>query len=78
MQGICLVKLVREWAATVISVGHGEKKSHFFSLAMYLYSLLKEIRSCLDVVFFYSSVFFTYTLAGSFMFFPSGYQVKFF
>jgi hypothetical protein len=58
MQGICLVKLVREWAATVISVGHGEKKSHFFSLAMYLYSLLKEIRSCLDVVFFYSSVFF--------------------
>jgi hypothetical protein len=46
---------------------------------MYLYSLLKEIRSCLDVVFFYSSVFFfTYTLAGSLMFFPGGYQVKFF
>ena len=54
MQGICLVELVREWVAMFISVDHGEKKSHYFSLTMYLYSLLKDIRPCLDVVFFLS------------------------
>jgi len=60
MQGISLVELVRERVAMVVSAGHREEeKAPPPSLppSTYLYPLLNEGMSCLDVVFSYLSVF---------------------
>jgi hypothetical protein len=52
------MKFIREKDVITILVGHGEKKSHSFSLPMYLYSFLYKDRPCLDVVYIFNpSVF---------------------